>query len=87
MKNKDCLYKCVNCEYVEVVLASDTRIDGRCCKKCGQHSSFVGPVIISADLGNGESYAIEKKIKVIGVTEDGWLLHDYDEDGETNDQG
>jgi predicted RNA-binding Zn-ribbon protein involved in translation (DUF1610 family) len=81
MKDKDCIYQCVQCEDVEIVKADDKRKDGRSCKKCGQHSMFIGPIIIGIDLGKGESYTIEKKINVTGISEDGWLLHDYDNEG------
>jgi hypothetical protein len=46
-----------------------------------KNKDYLYKCIIGVDLAKDESYTIEKEIKVVGVTEDGWLLVDYiDED-------
>lgn len=52
MHRPDMLYECLECENQEIVKSNDYRIDGRVCKNCGGHSTFVG--FAGIDLAHGK---------------------------------
>ena len=42
MMDEGLRHECLECDWFEIVRPNDYRLDGRECKKCGGHISFVG---------------------------------------------
>ena len=57
MEGKGLIYKCLECDKVEIVKRNDHKIDGRVCKSCGGKLTPTG-YIVGIDLAKGKDMTV-----------------------------